>query len=112
VHKFKRLKKRYGTPDDVRRYQASRPMTLLHGDMHPANALIIGRSSDNSSSIEEGGEAAAAAGGSGGGIGGQVAIFDWAEINVSNGPEEIAHFLLRSRFHEDVSSTPDGQLNR
>jgi aminoglycoside phosphotransferase (APT) family kinase protein len=92
VHKFKRLKKRYKTPDDVRRFQASRPMTLMHGDLHPANAIVT----------RTGGQAP-----SDGGV--QVAIFDWAEINVSSGAEELAHFILRSRFYEDVSSNADGR---
>jgi hypothetical protein len=26
------------------------------------------------------------------------ALFDWAEINVGCGPEELAHFLLRARI--------------
>ena len=92
VHKFKRLKKRYSTPDDVRRFQASRPMTLIHGDLHPANALVTRKGGQAPSDGEL-----------------QVAIFDWAEINISSGAEELAHFILRSRFYEDVSSNADGQ---
>ena len=100
VHKFKRLKKRYQTADDVKRYYSDRPLTLLHGDMHPANALVT-----------------TATDGSATGIGGQgtAVIFDWAEINVSSGAEEMAHFLLRSRFYDyddsagEGSGSPQGQ---
>ncbi len=90
VHKFKRLKKRYSTPDDVRRFQASRSMTLMHGDLHPANALVTRNGGQSSSGARV-----------------QVAIFDWAEINVGSGAEELAHFILRSRFYEDVASNAD-----
>ena len=92
VHKFQRLKKRYSSPGDVRRHQASRPMTLMHGDLHPANALVTRKGGQAPSDGEL-----------------QVAIFDWAEINVSSGAEELAHFLLRSRFYEDVSTSAGGR---
>ena len=79
VHKFRRLKKRYSSPADVRRDKASRPITLLHGDLHPANAVVT-RKSTTGSRVGESAD---------GGV--QVAIFDWAEINVSSGAEELAH---------------------
>lgn len=100
VHKFSRLQARYSSPDDVRRFQASRPMTLLHGDLHPANTIVSRKSATSSGDGKI----------SSGGV--QVSIFDWAEINVSCGAEELAHFILRSRFYEDASSKPDHRPKR
>ena len=73
LYKFSRLAAAFPTAADVRKLLTSRPLTLAHGDLHFANLEMDRRD-------------------------GSVVVYDWAEINLVSGPEEVANFVLRSRI--------------
>eukprot|EP01047_Picozoa_sp_COSAG01_P045653 COSAG01_NODE_4224_length_5226_cov_4.995514_2_plen_532_part_00 len=82
LHKFRKLKRRFSVAEDVKKHLV-RPRTLLHGDLHPANLTMLAKAD----CVVDSADRAAS-----------FALFDWAEINVGCGPEELAHFLLRARI--------------
>jgi hypothetical protein len=92
VYKFKKLRRRFPEPASVRQLMDS-PMTLQHGDLHPANLTLPDM--ECGLGVKQRGAA--------------LAIFDWAEVNVCSGPEELAHFLLRSRVWSEGDAAGDAE---
>ena len=69
-----------------RKCAGGRPLTLQHGDLHPANLTMRAKSNESGKQPTRAERL------------NSFALFDWAEVNLGSGPEELAHLLLRCRI--------------
>lgn len=73
------------------KYQAelrSRPFTLVHGDFHPANILLV--NNNNSSNHDDSNQE----GGGGADNDQRVVLVDWEACGLGSGPQELGQFMI------------------